>query len=223
MSMEKELLNTFDKELLLKDLCAINSNRWMSLEDLPNEEWKVIEGFEDRYSVSNYGRVKTNSITYYIYGHLKTKEAHILKIIVRKDGYCKVCLGRSKEQKTFNLHRLVAMAFIPNPNNLPCINHKDENPSNNKAENLEWCTYRYNNNYGSFKEKHSKAFKNYPKFSKPIIQMTLDGKYIQEFPSIAEAARSLGKNYVNIAEYLKEPNKRNHAYGYKWKYKGTVN
>lgn len=115
------------------------------------------------------------------------------------------------------------MAFIPNPNDLPCINHKDENPSNNKAENLEWCTYRYNNNYGSFKEKHSKAFKNYPKFSKPIIQMTLDGKDIQEFPSIAEAARSLGKNYVNIAEYLKEPNKRNHAYGYKWKYKETVN
>ena len=52
------------KELLIKDLCAINSDRWMSLEDLPNEEWKVIEGFEDRYSVSNYGRVKTNSITY---------------------------------------------------------------------------------------------------------------------------------------------------------------
>ena len=76
-----------DKALLLKDLCAINSNRWMSLEDLPNEEWKVIEGFEDRYSVSNYGRVKTNSITYYIYGHLKAKEAHILKTIVRKDGY----------------------------------------------------------------------------------------------------------------------------------------
>ena len=52
-----------DKEFVLQDLCAINSNRWMSLEDLPNEEWKVIEGFEDRYSVSNYGRVKTNSIT----------------------------------------------------------------------------------------------------------------------------------------------------------------
>lgn len=208
------------RDLLLKDLCAINSDRWMSLEDLPNEKWKVIEGYENRYSVSNYGRVKTNSLTYYIYGHLKTKGAHILKTIIRKDGYCKVNLGRSGKQKTLNLHRLVAMAFISNPNDLPCINHKDENPSNNVVDNLEWCTYEYNNNYGSFKEKHSKAFKNYPKFSKPVIQMTLDGKFIQEFPSIAEAARQLNGNYVNIAEYLREPNKRNHAYGYKWKYKG---
>ena len=98
-----------EKELLLKDLCAINSDRWMSLEDLPNEEWKVIEGFGDRYSVSNYGRVKTNSITYHIYGHLKTKEAHILKTIVRKDGYCKIYLGRSKEQKIFNLYLVLTI------------------------------------------------------------------------------------------------------------------
>ena len=212
-----------EKDLLLKDLCAINSDRWMSLEDLPNEEWKTIEGYEDRYSVSNYGRVKTKSITYYIHGHAKTSVPHILKIIIRKDGYCKVNLGRSGEQKTLNLHRLVAMYFIPNPNNLPCVNHKDENPSNNIVDNLEWCSYEYNNNYGSFKEKHSKAFKNYPKFSKPVIQMTLDGEFIQEYPSIAEAARQLNGNYVNISEYLNEPNKRNHAYGYKWKYKEDTN
>ena len=101
----------------------------------------------------------------------------------------------------------------------------DTKRRNNKGiylsvSNHRYCTYEYNNNYGSFKEKHSKAFKNYPKFSKPVIQMTLDGKFIQEFPSIAEAARQLNGSYVNIAEYLREPNKRNHAYGYKWKYKG---
>ena len=211
------------EELLLKDLCAsINTDRWLSLEDYPNEEWRNIDGFGDRYMVSNIGRVKTKEFTYTLHGKIQIKHAHILKTIIRKDGYCKVNLGGYREQKTVNLHRLVATAFIPNTSNLPCINHKDENPTNNIVDNLEWCTYEYNNNYGSFKDKHSKAFRNYPKFSKPVIQMTLDGDDIQEFPSIAEAARCLGKNYVNIAEYLREPNKRNHAYGYKWRYKNDI-
>lgn len=212
-----------EKELLLKDLCAsINTERWMSLEDYPNEEWRNVEGFENRYMVSNIGRVKTKDFTYTLYGKIQTKHEHILKTIIRKDGYCKVNLGGYRNQKTLNLHRLVATAFIPNPQNLPCINHKDENPTNNIVENLEWCTYKYNNNYGSFGEKHSIAYKNHPSFSKPVIQMTLDGTDIREFPSIAEAARYLGGNYVNIAEFLREPNKRNHAYGYKWRYKNVI-
>ena len=198
-----------DKELL-KDICAsINSERWLSLEDYPDEVWRPIEGFDGRYMVSNIGRVKTKEFTYTLYDKPQIKPSHIIRTIVRKDGYCKVNLGGYGKQKTLNLHRLVAIAFIPNPSKLPCINHKDENPSNNTVENLEWCSYEYNNNYGSFKEKHSIAFKNYPKFSKPIIQMTMDGQDIQEFPSIAEAARQLGGNYVNIAEYLREPDKRN--------------
>lgn len=224
-----------DRELLLKDLCAsINSERWLSLDDYPDELWKPIEGFDDRYMVSNIGRVKTKEFTYTLYGKLQVRLAHILRTIIRKDGYCKVSLGGHGKQKTLNLHRLVATAFVPNPNNYPIINHKDENPTNNfvfvnpdgtidiEKSNLEWCTYKYNNNYGSFKEKHSIAFKNYPKFSKPVVQMTLEGEDIQEFPSIAEAARQLSGNYVNIADYLREPNKRNHAYGYKWRFKETV-
>lgn len=209
-----------EKELLLKDLCAsINTERWLSLEDYPGEIWTPIKGYEDRYMVSNIGRVKTKEFTYTLYNKRQVKQSHILKTILRKDGYCKISLGGYKKQKTLNLHRIVAMAFIPNPLNLPCINHKDENPTNNTVENLEWCTYKYNNNYGTFKEKHSIAFKNYPKFSKPVIQMSLNGDDIQEYPSIAEAARQLGGNYVNISEYLNEPNKRNHAYGYKWRFK----
>lgn len=212
-----------EKQLLLKDLCGrINSEKWLSLEDYTNEIWLPIQGFGNRYLVSNIGRVKTKEFTYTLYGKPKTKLSHILRTTIRKDGYCKVCLGGHGNQKTLNLHRLVATAFIPNPQNLPCINHKDENPSNNTVENLEWCSYKYNNNYGTFKEKLSIAFKNYPKFSKPIVQMTMDGQDIQEFPSIAEAARQLNGNYVNIAEYLREPNKRNHAYGYKWRYKNTA-
>ncbi len=148
-----------DKKLLLKDLYAsINTERWMSLEDYPNEEWRDIDGFDNRYMVSNIGRVKTKEFTYTLYGKNQVKPEHILKTTVRKDGYCKVNLGGYRNQKTLNLHRLVAIAFIPNPQNLPCINHKDENPSNNTVENLEWCSYKYNNNYGTFKEKHSIAF-----------------------------------------------------------------
>lgn len=212
-----------EKQLLLQDLCgSVNTERWMSLEDYPNEEWRDVDDFDNRYMVSNLGRVKTKEFTYTLYGKTQVKPSHILRTIIRKDGYCKVNLGGYGKQKTLNLHRLVALAFIVNPNNLPCINHKDENPTNNTVDNLEWCTYEYNNNYGSFKDKHSKAFRNYPKFSKAVIQMTLDGTDIQEFPSIAEAARHLGRNYVNIAEYLKEPNKRNHAYGYKWRYKNAT-
>lgn len=213
-----------DKQLLLVDICArINSERWMSLLNYPGEEWKDISGYGDRYMVSNIGRVKTKEFTYTIHGKIQIKSEHIIKTIIRKDGYCKVNLGGFGNQKTLNLHRLVATAFIPNPEHLPCINHKDENPTNNFVENLEWCTYKYNNNYGSFKEKHSKAFRNYQAFSKPVIQMTLDGVEIQEFPSMAEAARQLNGCAVNIKECIEHPEYRNHAYGYKWKFKNSVN
>lgn len=212
-----------EKNLLLKDLCAsINTERWMSLEDYPNEVWRNIEGFDNRYMVSNLGRVKTKEFTYTLHGKTQVKPSHILRTIIRKDGYCKVGLGGYGKQKTLNLHRLVALAFIANPDNLPCINHKDENPTNNVVENLEWCTYQYNNNYGSFGKKHSLAYKNHPSFSKPVIQMTLEGTEIQEFPSMAEAARQLGGCAVNIKECIEHPEYRNHAYGYKWKFKSTT-
>lgn len=213
-----------EKQLLLKDLCAsINSERWLSVESYHGEEWKDIAGYGDRYMVSNIGRVKTKEFTYTIHGKPQRKPEHIIKTIIRQDGYCKVNLGGYGNQKTLNLHRLVATAFIPNPDNLPCINHKDENPTNNFVENLEWCSYKYNNNYGTFKEKHSMAFKNYPAFSKPVIQMTLDGAEIQEFPSMAEAARQLNGCSVNIKECIEHPEYRNHAYGYKWKFKRITN
>ena len=207
------------KELLLKDLCAINSERWLSLNDLPNEEWKPITGYDNKYAVSNHGRVRVNAFAFSIYGKRKHKQSHILKTIIRKDGYCKVCLGGYKNQKTFNLHRLVATAFVPNPYGLPIVNHKDENPTNNKADNLEWCTYRYNNNYGTFQARRSLTMRNYPKFSKPVIQMTLDGEFLKEYPSIAEAARQIGGTYENISEYLNNNRNRKHAYGYKWRFK----
>ena len=97
-----------DRELLLQDLCAsINTERWMSLEDYPNEVWKDIEGFDNRYMVSNLGRVKTKEFTYTLYGKTQIKPSHILRTIIRKDGYCKVSLGGYGKQKTFKRKQIM--------------------------------------------------------------------------------------------------------------------
>ena len=103
------------------------------------EEWRDIKGYEGLYQVSNEGRVK--SLNYHRQG-----VEQVLKLQITERGYKRVVLCDGV-CKIYFVHRLVAEAFIPNPNNFPIINHKDENPSNNIAENLEWCDYKYNNTY----------------------------------------------------------------------------
>ena len=111
------------------------------------EEWRDIKGYEGLYQVSNLGRIKILKSNY---GRPRIK---ILKLKKRKDGYIEINLHKNGVIKTFRVHQLVARSFIDNPNNLKEINHKDENPSNNRADNLEWCTRKYNNNYGTRIEK----------------------------------------------------------------------
>lgn len=119
------------------------------------EEWKDVEGYEGKYQISNECRVK--SLNYH-----QQKIEKILKIYTNNKGYKYVVLN-DKGSKTHFIHRLIAKAFIPNPNNLPCINHKDENPTNNSIENLEWCTYEYNNTYNN---RHLKCAKKISESSK---------------------------------------------------------
>ena len=102
--------------------------------------YKVIEGYPN-YSVSDSGQVMNN------------KTGRILKTYAHKDGYRAVKLYHNRKNKTLLVHRLVALAFIPNPCNYPQINHKDENTSNNCVENLEWCTGKYNCNYGGHNQR----------------------------------------------------------------------
>ena len=102
------------------------------------EIWKNIEGYEGKYQVSNLGRVKS------MIGQEK-----VLHPKKHRNGHLQIGLHKDKKRKTMYIHRLVAQAFIPNPDNLPCVNHKDENPSNNNVDNLEWCTQKYNCNYGT--------------------------------------------------------------------------
>lgn len=110
------------------------------------EEWRKIVGYEGLYEVSSLGRVR--SLDRYVktcYGSYRLHKGKILSPGIRPDGYLVVSL----QYRMFRVHRLVAQAFIPNPDNLPQVNHLDEDKSNNRVENLEWCDAKYNNNYGT--------------------------------------------------------------------------
>ena len=120
---------------------------------MEKEIWKDIRGYENLYMISSYGRVKS-------LGNDKKKKEKILKQQkISRKKYFKVILYKTGIPKTKKIHRVVAEAFIPNPNNYPCVNHRDENPANNFVDNLEWCSYEYNNNYGNHNEKISNTLK----------------------------------------------------------------
>ena len=116
-----------------------------------NEIWKDIKNYEGTYQISNFGNVR----------NIRTNRIMIQS--TRSSGYKQITLYNPN--KTFRVHRLVAEAFIPNPNNLPQINHKDENKSNNRVDNLEWCTTKYNINYGNRNTKASKSLLGHKMFT----------------------------------------------------------
>jgi hypothetical protein len=136
-------------------------------------------------------------------------------------------LCKNKHNKRKTIHRLVATAFIPNPSELPCINHKDENPINNHVDNLEWCTHKYNTNYGTAIERrvantdwHSTTMlasmrKNASHARKPVLQI-LDGKVINRYESIMEASKTTGIKHCSISKNLTGKSKT--SGGYVWKY-----
>ena len=182
------------------------------------EEWRPVVGWEGKYWVSSFGNVR---------GKRK-----LLRQWVSPLGYCVVSLekgsrkGSDRESKFANVHRLVAMAFVPNPNNLPQVNHIDENPSNNHANNLEWCTAKYNMNYGEgARTRHSKIDYTVPHFkdfgkrmqliaSLPVAQMTMSGDVVKVYPSDMEASRCTNIDRAHINAVVN--NKRRSAGGYKW-------
>lgn len=128
----------------------VNSERWLSLNDLLNEEWKDIKGYEGIYQISNYGRIKS-FIFWNGKKYKKRKKCKILKLSKQvitnsKKSYSryKIELTLNKKRKSYKIHRLIAESFISNPQNKPQINHIDGNPLNNIVSNLEWCTCQEN-------------------------------------------------------------------------------
>jgi hypothetical protein len=174
-----------------------------------NEIWKDIEGYEGTHQVSTLGRVRSLDRTNTVGAKIKGK---IMKQQSNKDGYMQVTI-KSGVKKTFLVHRLVAKAFIPNPQNYLEVNHKDVNVKNNRIDNLEWCDRTYNCNYAGAHEKVAKSLKI------PVIQMDMNGNFIQEWDSIKEAAQALNIPSTNITCCCKHPEKRKSIHGYKWKYK----
>lgn len=171
-----------------------------------NEVWKDIEGYEGLYKISDKGRVKSIG-----YG-----KERILKPANNGRGYLLVGLCKNNEKKHFLVHRIVAQAFIPNPQNLPQVNHQDENPSNNSVENLEWCTAKYNNNYGTRIQRINEKNTN-GKCSKPVIQYTKTGEFIKEWKSTMDVKRNLNYDQGHISACCN--GKRKSANGFIWKYK----
>lgn len=158
------------------------------------EIWRDIDGYEGLYKVSNLGNIK--SLNY-----RRTGKEEILKAEIN-NGYLYVILYKERKIKLYLVHRLVAIAFIPNPYNLPEINHKDEDRTNNIVSNLEWCNRQYNNIYG----------KRLQSISKKVLCVETNKIY----NSMKEAERDLGCDHSHISAVCR--GKRKTCGGYHWKY-----
>lgn len=200
-----------------------------------NEIWKDIEGYEGYYQVSNTGRVKTlNRVVTQKNGTKKKLKERILKPAKCTNGYLRITLCTNSHAIGFLIHRLVAKAFIHNPNNQPEVNHIDENIENNHVENLEWVTSQQNSRHGTNIERMRKALiergsvagENNGMYgrtgsknpnSKPVIQYDMQGNFIAEYASASCPGRKFGYNPSSISGAARGNYKQ--AYGYMWKYK----
>lgn len=167
-----------------------------------SEEWAQIKGYEGVYEVSNLGRVAS----------IRGGKRKILKPS-KPTGYFQVVLSKNNSKRTYRVHRLVAEAFIPNPENLPVINHIDEVKTNNFVENLEWCTVKYNTNYGTGLSRSVDGR------SKEVVAYDQSGNIIHRFKSIKEAGRN-GFSSGHISSCCR--GRRKSHRGLHWKYAETL-
>lgn len=173
------------------------------------ENWRDIEGYEGYYQVSNSGRIKSSRKVY---------KEQLLKHFDNGQGYSVVMFRVNKEYKHFRVHRLVASAFIPNPENKPYINHIDGNKSNNKVDNLEWCT-RSENELHAYRTGLKQGYwtgKKESHTTKKVNQYSLADELIGEYKSVVGASNWTGINKNCIARVAR--GERNNAGGFKWKY-----
>lgn len=189
----------------------------MKKSDPYSELWKPVKDYEGLYEVSNFGNVRGLAIVTHNGHGSFVKSGKLLRPYVDKDGYLVVGLRDHGRNKTAKVHRLVAQAFLPNPKNLPQVNHIDENKANNHLDNLEWCTNVYNLNYGHRSEKASRKLKAVKK-GKRLYQYDLNGRLVKVWPSMHEMQRQLGFNRADVKQCA--IGKVKQSYGYKWILKG---
>lgn len=192
------------------------------------EIWKDIEGYEGLYQVSNLGNVKSldcrvnfkdNSQNY-----KRLKKGKILKKTINTKGYYYVNLSKQSKVKNIKIHRLVANAFVSNPNNYNIVNHIDGNKLNNRFDNLEWCTFSHNNKEAYKQGLKTPTWKNkidklHP-LSKPIYQYDLEGNFIKRWDNANQIKRNLGFVAENIRNCCN--GRRKKAHNFIWKYEKNV-
>lgn len=165
---------------------------------------KDIKGYEGVYKIDEFGNV------------LSCSTGLVRKASKSSNRYLYLPLCKNGKKKYKRIHRLVAETFIPNPDNLPQVNHKDEDIYNNHVSNLEWCTQKHNLNHGSRNIRISKSRTNNPKISRAVQQIK-DGVIVRTYPSIQDACRDGVFKKANIHAVCN--GKRNQHGGYNWKYK----
>ena len=202
-----------------------------------NEIWKPVVGWEDQYMVSSLGRVKSlERVVKFGRATRVIKEKILTQYKPGTCEYFQVNLSKNGKQNWVVVHRLVATHFLPNPDNLPCINHKDEKKDNNMIwvnedgsidydkSNLEWCTHSYNNSYNGLKLRQAQTLREGYKnnkytmnhYKKPILQFSKDGYLVNKWDSAKDAERILGVDGPGIGHCCKGKVKT--AGGYIWKY-----
>lgn len=193
---------------------------------MEKEIWKDISGYEGLYQVSNLGNVRMlEHYTPYVKGTVMKIPARNL-YIGWSNGYRTVWLCKNKERKLKKIHRLIAEAFIPNPENKPCIDHINTIRHDNRIENLRWCTYKENGNNEITKKNLSNSQKGKPKKSlqKTVVKLSKNGYFIKEYSSMSDASIDIsGTNELVSRIGLCCRGIRKTAGGYKWKYKEDYN
>lgn len=188
---------------LLLSLLSLNLKDMSNLQN-PTETWKPVVGYESAYQVSNIGNVRN------------TKRNKNLKIWKHRTGYMLCKLYWNGKKNTLAVHRLMAIAFIPNPDNKPQVNHKNTTKHHNRLDNLEWVTNSENQIHAFANGKISRVSGSKHHASKKVIQSDLSGQKINEWESMNKAAKQLG--IQNNSIYLACNNKIKKAGGFKWSF-----
>ena len=175
---------------------------------MDNEIWKDIPNYEGLYQVSNLGNVRR---ILFVNNKIIKPKINILSKCIDKKGYYRVYLNKNGTRKNMQVHRLVALTFISNPNNLPEVNHKNEISTDNRVENLEWCNHKYNMNYGTINERKSKSSKKYK-----VAQYDKENNFVKIWNSVLEITSELNISKQCISYCCLGKTKS--AGGYRWEY-----